>query len=110
MKKISKFADGGMSTLGAMMPNPVGVTNVSGSSDGGAGSMGGGASGTAIDGLGQLNNGAATIGAAINAAKGALGDGGGKTLQAAKKGGSIKQYASGGTIRTTSKNTGCKGW
>jgi len=110
--------------LGSMMtpangdaPRPTDTPQMPSGPIGGKGLGGGG--GSAQDGLGQINSGAATVGSAIGTAQSALGGGGGNPNPTMyKKGGEVKKsYTTGGKINlnacgvsTTSKGKKNSDW
>ena len=96
-----------LAQLGTMMtpadgnsPPPIEPPQMPSGPIGGKGIGGGG--GSAQDGLGQINSGAATVGSAIGTAQSALGGGGGglqPNTAMYKKGGEVKKsYTTGGKI------------
>jgi hypothetical protein len=112
MAKVKKFATGGISSLGSMIPTGISdgsnmprqsINDGFATGQGGTQSSGGG--GSAQDGLSQIDSGAGTVRGAINAAQSALGGGGGsigQTQLVFKKGGAVKKYTTGGRLNLKS--------
>ena len=76
VKKVKKMADGGLSSLGSMIPGTSTAAGAIGKVFGG-GSNDGGGGGSATDGLSTVNQGAQSIGSALSRASAAIGGGGG---------------------------------
>jgi len=125
MAKVKKFATGGISSLGSMLPSI--ISNSLPSTGGSTNSLtglspvnSGGGGGSAQDGLSQIDSGAGTVRGAINVASQALGGSGGNVNPPAgtlefKKGGSvdhehIKKHKEGGYIKSVSKNKKSPSW
>ena len=85
VKKVKKMADGGLSSLGGMIP--------SGPPDTPTAAIGeinkGGNNGSATDGLSTVNQGAQNIGSALSRASAAIGGGGSTGTSPYKKGGHV---------------------
>ena len=95
-KKIKKYADGGMASLGSLLGGltPASTTSGSPRGSGGLGGIGGvasggggGGGGSAQSGLDAINQGASDVGAALGQISSAIGGGGSPTY---KKGGAVK--------------------
>ena len=101
MKKVKKMADGGLSSLGGMIPPGPPDTTMPPPGNPGKG----GNDGSAIDGLSTVNQGAQNIGSALSRASAAIGGGGGGSASPYKKGGHVttRRVSTG----STSKKSPC---
>jgi hypothetical protein len=101
MKKVKKMADGGLSSLGGMIPP--GPPDTTMPSPGNPGK--GGNDGSATDGLSTVNQGAQNIGSALSRASAAIGGGGTTATSPYKKGGHVttRRVSTG----STSKKSPC---
>lgn len=97
VKKVKKMADGGLSSLGNMLPPSPPNTPTTAIS--GVGNSGGGNGGSATDGLGIVNQGAQSIGNALGRASAAIGGGGGNATD-------TFTYKKGGHVTTRRVSTG----
>ena len=104
MKKVKKMADGGLSSLGGMIPpGPADTPTDAINRVGNPGK--GGNDGSAIDGLSTVNQGAQNIGSALSRASAAIGGGGEGSASPYKKGGHVttRRVSTG----STSKKSPC---
>jgi len=97
MKKVKKMADGGMSSLGGMIPDTPTEPQPGG----------GGGGGSAFQGLDTIGSGSKTVGDALSRASSAIGSGGGGQNTNYKKGGQVTTTRRVSTVERSKK---CGDW